>query len=221
MPRFCSRERILILKRGGLKYTIIGLQGSERMNRELYGRKETNDSFVNACNLMAEMGVNYSIDVILDSPYETEDDLRDVARTLNRLRRPFKVRAFSMTPFPETALYGQAAADGLLEMFASDPYESAAVVYTSLIVAARPDAYRTPAYWHKLIHSIIPLYSGKTIDQLIEESPRNSAAAAAVDRLYAKATRNLILAERLRATAPRLFQTALDLYVWLKRRRAG
>ena len=221
MPRFCTRERLLMLKEGGLKFACIGLQGSERLNREFYHRYETNDSFVKACDMMAELGISYSVDVILDSPYETEDDLREVCLTLNRLRRPFRVRAFSMTPFPGTPFYDRVVADGLLDKFASDPYESAVAIYASLTTASRPDVYRTPLYWYKLIQKILCLYDGKEIDRLIEVGPHNPAAIAAVDRLYDKAARRWAFAERFRTQAPKLFEKTLDFYIWWKRRLAS
>jgi anaerobic magnesium-protoporphyrin IX monomethyl ester cyclase len=220
MPRLCTPQRLQILKNGGLKYTIIGLQGSERMNRELYGRNETNDSFVKACDMMADVGITYSVDVILDSPYETEDDLRDIARTLNRLRRPFRVRAFSMTPFPGTALYEQALNDGLLEKFACEAYELVSF-YNSQVVNVRPNVYRTPAYWCKLIETILPLYRSPTIDRLIDAGPDDPRAVRAVERLYRKASFRMVFAERLRSKAPKVFESAVNVYVWWRRWRMG
>ena len=203
-----------------MKYAIIGLQGSERMNRDFYGRKETNASFVKACDMMADMGINYSVDLIIDTVYETEDDLREIARTLNRLHRPFRVRAFSMTPFPGTELYDQAAADGLLEKFASDAYELGSF-YNAQLVADRPGVYKTPTYWSQLIGIVIPLYRNRTIDRLIEAGPHDAAAAAEVERWYRKAYSRWLLVELLRAKTPRLFDMALDVYLWCKRWREG
>ncbi len=135
MPKFASGKRLRYLKNGGLKYVCIGLQGSERLNHEFYRRKETNESFVKACLTLAGLEIFYVVDVILDVIYETEDDLREVARTLNKLPRPFKVMAYSMTPFPGTAFYEKVQADGLLDKFSADAYES-------MCKATKPGGYQ-------------------------------------------------------------------------------
>ena len=124
MPKFVTEKRLKMLKEGGLEYVSIGLQGSERLNREYYNRKESNDAFLESCFIMNKIGITYLIDVILDNVYETEDDLREIARTINQLPRPFKVLAYTMTPLPGTIFYKQVVKDGLLEKFGADAYES-------------------------------------------------------------------------------------------------
>jgi radical SAM superfamily enzyme YgiQ (UPF0313 family) len=72
MPKFCTEERLEMLKNAGLKYVSIGLQGSDRMNKEIYKRKEDSESFLSACRIMKRLDIVFVVDVILDVVYETE-----------------------------------------------------------------------------------------------------------------------------------------------------
>ncbi len=205
MPRFATRERLMILKEAGLSYVSIGLQGSDRLNREYYNRNETAENFVKVCQTMTELNILYMVDVILDCVYETEEDLREVARTLNRLPRPFRLLAYSMTPFPGTPFYDRVVRDGLLDRFAADAYGS---VYR----ATRPDAYYTPEYWRGLIKYILPMRTSPTIDALIEAGPHDPAAAAMVRRLVWRGTFMLELTKKVRNKAPSTVDLMLHVY---------
>lgn len=209
MPKFVTEKRLQVLKNGGLKYVSIGLQGSERMNRELYKRSETNKSFINACHLMAKMGIIYVVDVIMEVVYETEDDLREIARTVNQIPRPFKVLAYNMTPFPGSPFYDRVVKDGLLKKFGTDAYES-------MFIATRPGSYKTPLYWRRLIKDIIPLYRSSIIDDLIESDPHDKKAASQVDKLYKKASRKMRLIEMVRQRSPKLLDRAISVYNFMR-----
>lgn len=87
IPRYISPARLEWLKDAGLQYVTMGLEGSDHVNREVYGRKETAASFLKGARTVLESGLWLSIDYIIHNPYETEEDLRAVARTLNALPR--------------------------------------------------------------------------------------------------------------------------------------
>ncbi len=211
MPKFCMKERLAMLKNAGLKYVSIGLQGSERMNSKIYNRKENNESFLKACSLMSKLNIIFAVDVILDVVYETEEDLREVARTLNQLSRPFKVLAYSMTPFPGTDFHDQVVKDGLLNKFGADAYES-------MFIATRPNAYKTALYWRRLIQNVIPLYKNKQIDILIESGPHDKLSEQALNKIYRKAVFQMKSAEWLRQNFPDLFTKIASFYSSLKRK---
>lgn len=210
MPRFAAKARINMLKSCGLRYVSIGLQGSDRLNSEVYNRRETNESFLNACHAIAEAGIFFVVDVILDVVYETEDDLREIARTLNKLPRPFKVLAYGMTPFPGSDFYKLVVRDGLLEKFGADAYES-------MFKATRPGAYKTPLYWRILIQRIIPLYRNKLVDYLIESGPHEKEAVRKMKRLYRRSVLKMVIAEWLRHNFPGSFTRAIVAYNFFSR----
>lgn len=210
MPRFATDKRLRMMKESGLKYVSVGLQGSERMNREIYDRHETNKSFVDACHIMNKLGIHYVVDVILDNAYEAEEDLKEIARVLNSIPRPFKVLAYGMTPFPGTSFYQRVVRDGLLERFAADAYES-------MFTPTRPGAYETPTYWRLLISKVIPLYRNKVVNQLIESGPNNERAVHQLESICKNAERKIVLAEGLRRVWPEGFGFGLSFYKALMR----
>lgn len=124
LPFFCllspssvTREKIGLLVDAGLRFTQIGLQtGSDRVNREIYQRRMTRAQFVNAANIVAEFypDVQVVFDVIVDNPYETEDDVAETVKTLAQVPRPFGLGLFSLAFYPHTALYERARADGMI-----------------------------------------------------------------------------------------------------------
>ncbi|NQT90000.1 MAG: B12-binding domain-containing radical SAM protein [Candidatus Omnitrophica bacterium] len=208
-PKFVTEERIKMLKDCGLNYVSLGLQGSDRINADFYNRHIAAGDFLKACRILSKMRMFFVVDIILDVVYETEDDIREIARTINQLSRPFKVMAFSMTPFPGTAFYDRVVKDGLLDKFGADAYES-------MFTTSRPGAYKTPLYWRNLISKIIPLCEGPHIDKLIESSPSDKESAAQVEMLYKKCQTNLKRANWLRQTFPALFTPLLKIYTFIK-----
>ena len=199
IPRFVTEERVALLRAAGLEYVTMGLEGSNRVNRVLYRRPEDAKSFLQAARTVLEAGLHLSIDVIIDNPYENEDDLREVARTLNALPRPgWGVVALSLTLFPGTALYERCAADGMLERFATDPYDA-------MLMPSKEGGYRTPAFWRQLYLILLPAISADLGEQLITAGPRNPRAAQIVERLAARMERAQRITGWLQRRVPWLY----------------
>lgn len=117
-PKYVRHVIVDLLAKAGLVMVKIGLQGSDRLNRQVYSRKETSRSFVKAVSLLHSCGVRYEIDVILDNPYEKESDLSEIVETLNACPKPFRVHAYNLIPYTGTALRRYAESRGELERFA-------------------------------------------------------------------------------------------------------
>jgi radical SAM superfamily enzyme YgiQ (UPF0313 family) len=212
IPRFASKERLELLRDHGLKYVSLGLQGSERLNRDIYLRKETNKSVIDSCNIMAKLGITYIIDIILDNVYETEDDLREIASTLNQLKRPFKLNLFSMTVFPGTKFYEKVVNDNLLDKFSTDPYES-------VNLPSKKDGYKTPLYWKRL-YDVISINSGREIDKLIKSNPLDEHSVKLVDKLFNRFSFKMKCAQYLKQNHAYLFDLILDLLSFLRKLRS-
>ena len=177
IPRYVTAERLALLKDAGLQYVTMGLEGSDRVNREIYNRKETAQSFLKAARIVLEAGLWLSIDFIIHNPYETEDDLRAVARTLNALPRPhWWTVCLSLTPFPGTPLHARCAKDRSLETFSTDAYDS-------MLNPNRPGGYRTPSFWLDLITIVLPNVNPALGARLIDAGPANPQNAATVRSL--------------------------------------
>ena len=177
IPRYITPARLALLRDAGLQYVTMGLEGSDRVNREVYNRKETGASFLKAARTVLESGLWLSIDYIIHNPYETEADLRDVARVLNALPRPhWWIVCLSLTPFPNTPLHERCAKDKTLDRFATDAYDS-------MLKPDRPGGYLTPSFWLDLITVVLPNVNSVLGARLIEAGPGNPRNAAAVQSL--------------------------------------
>jgi anaerobic magnesium-protoporphyrin IX monomethyl ester cyclase len=186
IPRYVTAERLEIFKSGGLQYVTMGLQSSNRINREVFNRKEDSRSFLTAARLVHQAGLWLSIDLIINNPYEREEDLREIALTLNSLPRPhWWVVALSLTPFPKTPLYTRCEKDRMLDQFATDPYDA-------MLMPTRPGGYLTPRFWLLLNTVVLPHVKPHVGARLIAMGPDNPAAARMVENL----SRSLRLAKR-------------------------
>ena len=65
IPRYVTPERIALLKSGGLEYVTMGLEASDRLNKQIFNRKETAKSFVKAARTILAAGLHLSVDVLI------------------------------------------------------------------------------------------------------------------------------------------------------------
>ena len=200
IPRFVTPERIELLKAGGLEYVTMGMEGSDRLNRTLYKRPEDKESFLKAARSVLSAGLYLSLDVLVDNPYETEADLREMAEMLNALPRPnWGVVSLSLTPFPNTALYERAVKDKMLGRFATDAYDA-------MLMPSREGAYMTPSFWRLLLTQLLPAIGPGVGGPLIAAGPRNPEAVRTVERLTRLTARMRKVTAFLRDYVPFLYR---------------
>ena len=93
-PLHLTEEKVQILKPAGLAWVTMGLQsGSERINREVYHRHVSNDKFLEATDIVRKHGISGYYDVILDNPFETEEDELQTLRVLQQRAQAFSASA--------------------------------------------------------------------------------------------------------------------------------
>ncbi|MGD9099974.1 MAG: radical SAM protein [Anaerolineae bacterium] len=124
-PGAVSEKKIRCLVEAGLQDVEMGIQaGSQRM-RVLFRRPESESQVLAAAACLNRFQAAIprpSYDVISDNPYETQADQLESLRLFYRLPRPHKLNLFSLTFFPDTPLYRQARADGLIQDDERDVY---------------------------------------------------------------------------------------------------
>jgi radical SAM superfamily enzyme YgiQ (UPF0313 family) len=114
-PKNINKKKLVLLKKAGLRWVFMGLQtGSDRINREIYGRHITSEEFLKAARICSDLRLSCWYDVILDNPYETEIDNIQTIDVLLRTPRPFQLDLFSLDYFPHTELRRRAIEDGIL-----------------------------------------------------------------------------------------------------------
>jgi len=114
IPIFFTEEKAKLMKECGLKWVGPGLQtGSEKIQREVYQRYISNEQFLKAAELIHKMEFLPWYDVILDNPFETEEDVIMTIDLILKLKKPYQLKMFSLGFYPGTVIYDIAKEKGL------------------------------------------------------------------------------------------------------------
>lgn len=109
VPVNINREKMEYLKSAGLGWISVGLQsGSDRVCGDIYHRRFLKKDFLNAARLIKEYDVAAFYDVILDNPFEKDDDRIETISALIELPKPYYMQFFSLSLYLGTELYERA-----------------------------------------------------------------------------------------------------------------
>ncbi|MEW6234463.1 MAG: radical SAM protein [Candidatus Omnitrophota bacterium] len=98
-PNETSAEKLTALKAAGLTLIHTGIQsGDERVRREIYHRKTTDDAIIKCNKLLTGLSITHKYDIIVDMPFE--GDAWASLRLLKRLRPKFSINLYSMRLYP-------------------------------------------------------------------------------------------------------------------------
>ena len=204
MPKFASLDKLHALSNAGLTYIGMGLQGSSRLNKEIYNRNESSESFLVAVENCKKYGIVIRVDVIIDNPYETPNDLLEIANTLNEIPKPFPIVVYSLTLFTGTKLYKKANNDGIVNKFAGDPY----LPGLSIDRDNKDKIYYTPDYWRLLYLNFLPNLPKRFCRYLINNIANSNTQQKVIK--YHKLVGNIkVLGEKMRQISPKLFDKSL------------
>ena len=103
--RYFTEDKMDLLVDAGLGWINTGLQsGSERTCREVYDRRITADDFLEAARLMNRYPVAAYYDLIVDNPFETDEDRLRTIEVLLQTPKPYFILIFSLIFFEGTLL---------------------------------------------------------------------------------------------------------------------
>jgi radical SAM superfamily enzyme YgiQ (UPF0313 family) len=115
IPTMLDREKLLMLVDAGLCWIVMGIQsGSDRVNFEIYNRKIRFSAVKKAADLIAETHAAPFYEMIVDSPYETEEERMETIRAISTLRKPYIISLAHLTFFPGTPLAEKAIKDNIV-----------------------------------------------------------------------------------------------------------
>jgi len=115
-PGVLDREKLFMLRDAGLSLVIMGVQtGSDRVNFEIYNRKVKFSSVLKAAELIHESQVAPYYEMIVDNPYETEEDQMECINAMAKVKRPYTISLAHLTFFPGTLLTDRAIKDGIAD----------------------------------------------------------------------------------------------------------
>ena len=94
----------------------MGIESTERVNKELYKRPQTDSKVIEVTKILnSHKGLTCDYDIIIDNPYETKEDVKNKIRLISNIPKPFILGVCSLILYPHTDLYTKAKADGMLD----------------------------------------------------------------------------------------------------------
>ncbi|KUG23989.1 radical sam domain protein [hydrocarbon metagenome] len=122
IPTFITERKLSSMKSAGLAWISLGLQsGNDSVCRDIYQRPSGKQDFLKAAQIVRNHNLAAFYDVILDNPFETDEDRIDTVLTLMETPKPFYTQFFSLSLYPGTELRKQALEKILIK---GDEYQS-------------------------------------------------------------------------------------------------
>jgi len=124
-PSTLNKEKLSLLVDAGLTFVRMGIQTGSERTRKLYGRHYTDQQVIEAAQIIHGFIDRIRpplYDIIIDNPWETEEDLISTLVFLTKLPPPYALSIFSLTFYPGTALYDKARQYGLIVDDIKDVY---------------------------------------------------------------------------------------------------
>jgi len=103
------------LRQAGLVSICVGIQSGSKRTQKIFQRSFDRASTVRIAEMSNRLGILAQFDVILNNPFETEEDVTETLNLLLDLRRPFRLNLFSLTFFPNYKITRTAIERGLIK----------------------------------------------------------------------------------------------------------
>lgn len=116
-PLSMKRDKMEMLVNAGMKEIRMGIQSGSEETNKLYERGHTNEKVYNAVSIINEFKDKIQVprfDIILNNPYENEEQVIESLTFLATLPAPFRLSLYSLVLYPGTALYEKAKLDGFV-----------------------------------------------------------------------------------------------------------
>ncbi len=117
-PVTINKEKLSCLVDAGLKVVRMGIQTANGPTKKLYKRNYPNHMIEKAVVLINGFKDKLKMifyDIIIDNPWETDDQLAETLMFLSTLPPPYSLNIFSLAFYPGTELYDAAVKDGIIK----------------------------------------------------------------------------------------------------------
>jgi len=104
-PNYARPEMLQILKENHVEFIIMGIQtGSDRIATEIFDRRVTNATVLQAARNIHEAGIRVFYDIISNNPFETEEDRIETFRLLRQIPKPYGLQMGILNFYPGIAI---------------------------------------------------------------------------------------------------------------------
>jgi radical SAM superfamily enzyme YgiQ (UPF0313 family) len=149
-PHMLSEEKLKMLKSAGLIEITMGLQsGSQRIRNEIYDRKDKNEMIVKENALLSKHNVMTYYDLIIRNPWETEEDLGEALDLINKLKRPYYLKIYTLAYYPKHPITLRALKEKMVDPIEVDATIGYLAVTTPHKVSAEENYWEDSfVIWH-------------------------------------------------------------------------
>jgi len=116
-PEATNDEKIKLLIDAGCIEISMGIESSERVNKEIYHRNSTDNSVLNAAKILNKYKERLVItyDILACNPYEKLEDTLNTINLLKKVPKPYYLNVCNLVFFPGSKLYDRAKNDGIIK----------------------------------------------------------------------------------------------------------
>jgi radical SAM superfamily enzyme YgiQ (UPF0313 family) len=116
-PHTITDEKIKLLVDAGCTDIIIGIQGTERVNKEVYHRYQSDKQVLDAAKVINKCKNKLTVmyDVITCNPYEKPQDVIDMIRLLQKIPKPYFLSVNNLVFFHGSKLHERAVKEGIIK----------------------------------------------------------------------------------------------------------
>jgi len=124
IPTNLTERKVQYLSDANTLVAVLGIQSSDRINKDIFNRHVSSETIVQATKMLKKHNIVGQYDLIVQNPYETEQDMIEVCRLLAGIPKPYQLIMFPLALFPNTPLRERALRDGI-KINEKDGYETA------------------------------------------------------------------------------------------------
>lgn len=104
-PNYARPEMLQILKDNHVEFIIMGIQtGSDRIATEVFDRRVTNATVLEAAKHIHASGIRVFYDIISNNPFETEEDRVETFHLLRQIPKPYCLQMGILNFYPGIAI---------------------------------------------------------------------------------------------------------------------
>jgi radical SAM superfamily enzyme YgiQ (UPF0313 family) len=155
-PSVFTEKKFECLVGAGMLRVRMGIQTGSKKILALYNRKQDNEMVIRVSRRLQKYSKKLTMpnyDLILDNPWESQEDILETISLLGKLTAPFSLNLFSLSFFPGTSLYAKAIKENIIEEKTElDHYLNCKPTYLNLIIALF-GLFKVPPWLLKLLLS--------------------------------------------------------------------